>query len=339
MISLMRTARGPRMGRRLSRCAKERRHDHGRRGHSWSPDSGRHVDVAATNRRGRIWSIGIFRGSTPLTVSDPGGGLNPVLRAEDIDDMDAAYVADPFVVWSGGQGSMLFEIKNRATRRGEIGLAVTDGVRWSYRGSVLREPYHLSYPYVFEREGEYFLIPESLEPCAIRLYRADPFPGRWVYEADLIAGRFADPSIFRYGDRWWMFACPEPFREVLQLFHADRLEGPWHQHPRSPVISGDPRRARPSGRILAWDDRLFRFAQDCAISYGTAVRAFEITQLSERCYSEVECTTGPILAGSARAGTATACTTSTCAPGPRRRLDRVRRRLEVLAAPGGRMRP
>ena len=215
------------------------------------PDSGRHVDVAATNRRGRIWSIGIFRGSTPLTVSDPGGGLNPVLRAQDIDDMDAAYVADPFVVWSGGQGSMLFEIKNRATRRGEIGLAVTDGVRWSYRGSVLREPYHLSYPYVFEREGEYFLIPESLEPCAIRLYRADPFPGRWVYEADLIAGRFADPSIFRYGDRWWMFACPEPFREVLQLFHADRLEGPGISTPaaRSSRATRDAQAIRPDPRL------------------------------------------------------------------------------------------
>jgi hypothetical protein len=233
-----------------------------------------------------------------MTLSDPGGGLNPVLRAESIDDVEANYVADPFVVWSGGRGWMLFEIKNRATRRGEIGLAVHDGAGWSYRGSVLREPYHLSYPYVFEWEGDHFLIPESLEPGAIRLYRAGSFPERWVHEADLIRGRFADPSIVRYADRWWMFVCPESFRDVLRLFHADRLEGPWHEHPRSPVIAGDARRARPAGRILVWDDRLFRFAQDCALSYGTAVRAFEITQLSERCYSEVECTTGPILAGS-----------------------------------------
>ena len=210
------------------------------------PDSRGHVDGPSRNQRGRTWSIGIFRGATPMTVSDPGGGLNPVLRAESIDDVEANYVADPFVVWSGGQGWMLFEIKNRATRRGEIGLAVHDGGGWSYQGSVLREPYHLSYPYVFEWEGDHFLIPESLEPGAIRLYRASSFPERWVHEADLIRGRFADPSIVRYADRWWMFVCPEPFRDVLRLFHADRLEGPWHEHPRGPVIAGDAR--RPAGR-------------------------------------------------------------------------------------------
>jgi hypothetical protein len=172
-------------------------------------------------------------------------------------------------------------------------------VGWDYRGSVLRESYHLSYPYTFEWEGDYFLIPETLQPGAIRLYRADPFPGRWIHEADLIGGKFADPSIVRYGNRWWMFACPEPFRhDVLRLFHADRLEGPWREHPRSPIVAGDASRARPAGRVVVWDDRLIRFAQDCSPAYGMAVRAFEITELSEGVYREVEWSSSPILAGS-----------------------------------------
>jgi hypothetical protein len=222
-----------------------------------------------------------------------------VLRAESIDDVDAAYVADPFLVSSGGRSWMLFEIKNRATRRGEVGLAVLDGGRWTYRGSVLREPFHLSYPYVFEWGGDHFLIPESLERATIRLYRADPFPERWVFEADLIGGVFADSSVVRYREKWWMFACPEPFRhDVLQLFHAERLEGPWCEHRRSPIVAGDACRARPAGRIVVWDDRLIRFAQHCSPVYGMGVRAFEITELSEGCYREVECASGPILTGS-----------------------------------------
>jgi hypothetical protein len=234
-------------------------------------------------------------------VSPAGRGDDPVLRAEDVDDVEASYVADPFLVWEAGpeRGWMYFEIKNRTTRRGEIGLARFEAGRWSYQGSVLREPFHLSYPYVFEWDGAYFMTPEALQPGAVRLYRADEFPGRWVHETDLVAGQFADPSIVRFGGRWWLFVCPEPFRhDVLRLFHADRLEGPWREHPRSPIVAGDPRRARPAGRIVTWDGRLIRFAQDCVPAYGTGVRAFEIAELSPCDYREVEGPSGPILAGS-----------------------------------------
>jgi hypothetical protein len=234
-------------------------------------------------------------------VSPTDQGPDPVLRAEDIDDVDASFVADPFLVWEANRrgGWMFFEIKNRTTRRGEVGLACCERGRWSYQGSVLREPFHLSYPYVLEWDGTYFMTPEALEPGAVRLYRADQFPARWVHEADLIAGEFADPSLVRFGERWWMFACPAPFRhDVLRLFHAERLEGPWREHPRSPIVTDDPRRARPAGRIVVWGDRLIRFAQDCIPVYGTSVRAFEITELSPEGYREVECASSPVLTGS-----------------------------------------
>jgi hypothetical protein len=255
--------------------------------------------IPPSGRPGRVWCIGVYRGPTPLAVAAPGLGYDPVLAAKDIDDIDAAFVADPFLIWEREREWMFFEIKNRLTRRGEVGLASFEGGSWTYRGSVLREPFHLSYPYVFEWGGTYFMTPEALEPNTVRLYRSDQFPGRWTHQADLIAGEFADPSLLRFDDRWWMFVCSEPFRnDLLRLFHADHLEGPWYEHPRSPIVVDDPRRARPAGRIIIWDDRVIRFAQDCVPTYGMSVRAFEITELSRRCYREVECPSNPILTGS-----------------------------------------
>jgi hypothetical protein len=36
-------------------------------------------------------------------------------------------------------------------QEGEIGLATSeDGLKWDYKQVVLNEPFHLSYPYVFE---------------------------------------------------------------------------------------------------------------------------------------------------------------------------------------------
>jgi hypothetical protein len=72
----------------------------------------------------------------------------------------------------------------------------------------------------------------------------------------------------------------------LRLFHADRLTGPWAEHPRSPVLAGDLRRARPAGRVIQYGGRLYRFAQDGVPHYGTAVRAFEVVTLTPDGYEE-----------------------------------------------------
>ena len=56
--------------------------------------------------------------------------------------------------------------------------------------------------------------------------------------------------------------------------------------------------ARPAGRVLALDDRIIRFAQDCSVAYGLQVRAFEVTCLTTTRYCEREVAEDPILTGS-----------------------------------------
>ena len=99
-----------------------------------------------------------------------------------------------------------------------------------------------------------------------------------------------------------MFACPTPSRhDALALFCADALEGPWTEHPASPLIAGDRSRARPGGRVVMVDERPLRFAQDCGPRYGSGVRAFAITELTRDTYAEQECAESPVL-GPAGAG-------------------------------------
>ena len=120
---------------------------------------------------------------------------------------------------------MFMEVMNAKTRRGEIALARSaDGVAWGYVSSVLREPFHLSYPYVFEAEGRFYMIPETLEPECVRLYAADPFPSRWSHVGNLIKGRYADPSIFYSSGRSWLFACAHPYRHDVSTCSA---HPPW----------------------------------------------------------------------------------------------------------------
>ena len=240
-----------------------------------------------------MWSIGIYTGNSPYDLSSPAQIRNPVLTSASVTDVPANFVADPFMMGD----YMFFEVLRSDTRRGEIGLATTDDrVEWHYEQIVLREGFHISYPCVFRWENTYYMMPETLGANAVCLYQADDFPLRWSLRARLIEGQCADPSIFWFNDLWWLFFCSRPYQhDTLRLYFAEQLTGPWREHPRSPVISADMRRARPAGRVVIEKNKLVRFAQDCLPKYGSCVRAFDIIDLTPTSYAEVENPASPIL--------------------------------------------
>jgi len=238
--------------------------------------------------RYHLWSIGIYTGPSPLALAPAPGITNPVLTRDDVMDACALMIADPFMLKVADIWYMFFELYNRRSH-GEIGCATSsDGLRWAYHSIVLAEPFHLSYPYVFEWEAEYYMIPESVHAAEVRLYRARRFPDQWEFVGPLLKDHaYADSSIARYNDRWWMWTESSQGRsDTLRLYSTTDLLKPWQEHPRSPIVEWDPERARPAGRIVVVGGQLVRFAQVCFPTYGTEVRAFEITELSPTAYQE-----------------------------------------------------
>lgn len=244
-----------------------------------------------------MWSIGIYTGTSPYNLLPAEGVVNPVLTAGQVTDIRSKFVADPFMIRIDNCWHMFFEVMNADNGKGEIAVATSrNGLEWLYRQVVIREPFHLSYPYVFEWEGQVYMVPETLRANAVLLYRADSFPDKWSAVATLIPVGAADPSPFHNPDGWWMFVCPAPFdHDVLRLYYADQLDGPWLEHPMSPIVTGSRRTARPGGRVLTLEDCVVRYTQDCFPVYGTAVRAFDITRLTRSAYFERENPSSPVL--------------------------------------------
>lgn len=232
------------------------------------------------------WSIGVLAGPALDALAAPAGVRNPILTRRNVTDVDAAYVADPFVVRDGGEFLMFFEVVGKRDGKGRIGLARSgDGLRWTYDRVVLEESLHLSFPITFVHESEAYMLPESHQADCVRLYRAARFPVAWTAHATLLEGVFADVSILHTDLGWWLFAC-DLGNDVLRLLHAERIEGPYTEHPTSPIIERDRHGARPAGRVRAWDGRLFRVSQDCHPYYGLAVDVREIERLTRDDYAE-----------------------------------------------------
>jgi len=249
------------------------------------------------------WSIGIYTGDSPVTLTAPIDIKNPVLSRRDVFDRHADFVADPFMLEAKGAWYMFFEVMNCESDNGEIALATSvDGVTWCYQQIVLTEPFHLSYPYVFQWMDDYYMVPESFQARSVRLYRATQFPNQWSFVGTLLDGMACvDSSILHYNDTWWLFTSlgTPPYRaDTLRLFHAERLMGPWLEHRKSPIVPLDLRMARPAGRVLVVNGRPIRYAQDCYPTYGSGVRAFEIDELTVLSYHENEIGQRPVLSGS-----------------------------------------
>ena len=242
------------------------------------------------------WSIGIYIGKNPFNFVSSEKISNPVLTAKNITDISADFVADPFMVKEGSTWYMFFEIMNAETNQGDIGLAISDnGLSWSYKKVVLDEPFHLSYPYVFKHRNEYYMIPASHYAYSIRLYKAINFPTQWSFSRTLLSGNdCVDSSIFYFDDKWWLFTSSTK-NDTLRLFFAADLIGPWTKHPKSPIIIENANIARPGGRVLVFDDKIIRYAQDDDPTYGNQVHMFEITELTTISYEEKLVRERPIL--------------------------------------------
>jgi hypothetical protein len=230
------------------------------------------------------WALAFYRGAAePLRLDR----CRMLIPPKDL------WWADPFPVQVGGDTYVFHEEMPLTTGKGVIVATVID--EQGYATSplpVLEREYHLSYPFVFRWDGEYFMIPETGSARQVELYRCVGFPSRWRLERVLLAGVTArDPTLAFMSGTWWLFAnIPADGAgslEDLHLFYADTPLGPWTPHHGNP-IKCDVRSARPAGRIFERQGQFYRPSQDGAPYYGHAVSVNRILRLDPETYEEQE---------------------------------------------------
>jgi len=234
------------------------------------------------------WSIAWRQGASALATETLEIPLDAFSRLR---DDGRRYYADPFVLMRDGVAHVFCEEVPFATNKGVISHFTIDADgNASTPRPVLDQPYHLSYPFVFERDGGVWMIPESSSNRTIELYRAERFPDRWVKHATLLDNLLADDAtLFEKDGRLWLFASIRDRQasswDALGLFYADSLTGPWTAHRANPVLL-DPASARPAGALFRRDGQVIRPAQDCARGYGRGLAFCRIDRLDEEGFAQ-----------------------------------------------------
>ncbi len=236
----------------------------------------------------RQWSLAYRFRSTP---DDPN---NAFFKFKFLVPPKDRFWADPFPVKVGDKYFVFIEEYTYAEGKGFISV-VELGKKGMLKEpvKVLERDYHLSYPFIFEWQGDYYMIPETASNNAIELYRCASFPGRWELEKVLVENiKATDATIAEIDGMWWMFAnvaegdVPSDWNE-LYLYYAVSPFGPWTPHQRNPVKS-DVRGSRPAGRLFHWQGKLYRPAQDSSHHYGYAISINRINRLSRCEFAEEE---------------------------------------------------
>ena len=232
-------------------------------------------------RRCDIWRIGIV----PAPIADIAavGTLSDVAWLPE--QPDFTFLADPFGLWRDGRLHLFAEAYDYRTRHGVIDCLTLDrdfGI--ADRRTVLRAPWHLSYPNVFEAEGETWMLPEASRSGTLTLYRAADFPKCWERTGDITLDVVPiDATLVRHEGLWWLFYSGGRDRAArmgaLHAAWAERLEGPWHPLAANPIRQ-DMAGARPGGTPFVIDGRLCLPVQDCSRTYGGAIRILRFNRLS-----------------------------------------------------------
>lgn len=204
-----------------------------------------------------------------------------------------AFWADPSVFIHNNTRYIFFEEYLYATKKAHISvLTIEDDGQPSAPLIVLDKPYHLSYPFIFEHDGQIYMLPESSANKTIELYRATAFPYKWELEKVLMQNLHAvDSTLYFHENKWWLFTNIKENNgasawDELYIFHAPHfLTDQWTAHTQNPLVS-DVRTARPAGNLYTEDNKLIRPSQDCSCTYGYAINLNEIELLTPTAYQE-----------------------------------------------------
>ncbi|MBQ7043224.1 MAG: hypothetical protein IJN78_01315 [Clostridia bacterium] len=190
------------------------------------------------------------------------------------------WMADPFLVKHDGQNYLFAEMYDKKHSKGVIGYSKLNGNRCSRFRVCLKESHHLSYPCVFNRDDDIYMVPEAKDNNEIALYKAIDFPKKWKKEQIICNKPCVDSTQVSYKNENWYFTTIANDRgSDNNLFLVSETDGEAFE------LSTDSLTLRSAGNVISYKNQLIRPSQDDT-TYGDAVILNRIDVFDVNNYTE-----------------------------------------------------
>jgi hypothetical protein len=191
--------------------------------------------------------------------------------------------ADPFLFVENETLYIFYESQS-VGEVGHINLLATNDLKiFTDFYCILKEDFHLSYPFVFKHNDSIYMIPETNSTNKIILYKFIDFPFNLKKLKVLLEGSYVDTSVIKHNGIWFLFTTS---KIGFEIFYSSDLENnDFVAHPKNPITSNLKFQRNGGGPILL-NNNLFRIAQDCTNEYGKNINILKINKLTTEEYDE-----------------------------------------------------
>lgn len=201
-----------------------------------------------------------------------------------INPSGTSWYADPFPFIYHGKHYIFVEIYSIWDSKATLGVfCIEDGGKPK---RILDEPFHLSYPNVFEWEGEIYMIPETHNAKQLRLYKCSHFPYNWELDRILLDNvDYADTSLMFEEDAIWVETMEDRGNQNYsnKLFKLDMHN---KQIIEISPIHNNWINKRPAGNFFKVNNVWFHALQECSNAYGEYMHIAKVYNFNEREFIE-----------------------------------------------------
>lgn len=196
------------------------------------------------------------------------------------------WCADPFLFEKNGKIYLFFEAFDILKRKGLLGYRTVDGNNFGDINIIFEYPTHLSFPFIYEKDDECYIIPESGKSEELFMLICEKFPDKWNFDRKLLDKHLVDTIRFVKDGKEYLITelvNENGVYDRVDLYCID--DNTVFECTQNPVKT-DASNARGAGAIFDYKGKLIRPTQDCSESYGEKLNFNEVIRFETEGYEE-----------------------------------------------------
>ncbi len=216
-------------------------------------------------------------------IGFPNMSIESIISGEPLEDVSFLkhsyrdrWFADPFILETNDKYIVLLvEEFFYRTQKGRIARLTIDKTskKLIKNEVVLELDTHLSFPFIYRKEGVTYICPESSSTSSWTFYEYDSKSNKILGNREVIHLPLTDAIMDQYG-YIYSTLLPDPNSDSLRIY-AMGDDGLYNE---VRIIHFDEKIGRNAGAIFCFGERLFRPAQESNYCYGHATVIHELIQ-------------------------------------------------------------